>query len=401
MADAPKLRVLFVDDEPAVLRMLRMGLRAMSQEWEVVYLERGDTALAVMEEKPFDVVVTDMRMGSVSGAGLINELLKRFPQTVRLVVSGYADEELVMKCVAATHQYFAKPPDLERLKATIRRIACLGARLNQAEVRTAVARMSRLPSAPAAQGRLIEALESPSCSTGQIGDVVASDPSLTAQVLKLVNSAFFGFTREVSEVAEAVQLLGVGTLRSLALTFQLFARFDTATCSACALESIWTHSRRTAALARRIAQAESADRRIVEQAFTAGLLHDIGKLILAADSPTQYAQVLSPAGGEGGGMAGAELSTWQTTSADVGAYLLGLWGLPAPLVDTAAYHHAPSDSADQTFTPLTAVHVASLLARESGVPKPEAVAAVVDTEYLQRLRLVDRLPDWVATAAAI
>ena len=100
-------------------------------------------------------------------------------------------------------------------------------------------------------------------------------------------------------------------------------------------------------------------------------------------------------------MARAERLTWKTTSADVGAYLLGLWGLPTPLVDTAAYHHAPSDSADQTFTPLTAVHVASLLARESGVPKPEAVAATVDTEYLRRLGLVDRLPDWVATAAAI
>ena len=110
MADTSKLRVMFVDDEPAVLRMLQMGLRTMSQEWEVAYVERGDAALAMMEEKPFDAVVTDMRMGSVSGAGLINELLKRFPQTVRLVVSGYADEELVMKCVAATHQYFAPPP---------------------------------------------------------------------------------------------------------------------------------------------------------------------------------------------------------------------------------------------------------------------------------------------------
>jgi len=401
MADAPKLRVMFVDDEPAVLRMLGMGLRTMSQEWEVAYVERGDAALAMMEEKPFDVVVTDMRMGSVSGAGLINELLKRFPQTVRLVVSGYADEELVMKCVAATHQYFAKPPDLERLKATVRRIACLGARLSQAEVRTAVTRMSRLPSAPAAQERLVDTLESPSCSIGQIGEVVASDPSLAVQVLKLVNSAFFGFTREVSDVTEAVQLLGVGALRSLALTFQLFAKFDPTTCGACALESTWTHSRRTAALARRIAQAESSDRRIAEQAFTAGLLHDIGKLVLAADSPTQYARFLSLAHGEQREMARAELTTWKTTSADVGAYLLGLWGLPAPLVDAAAYHEVPSDSADQTFTPLTAVHVASLLAQESGAPKPEAVAATVDTGYLQRLRLVDRLPDWVAATAAI
>jgi HD-like signal output (HDOD) protein len=389
------MRALFVDDEPAVLRMLRVGLRALTPEWELIFAERGDAALALMQETPVDVLVTDMRMASVNGAEVINEAQRRFPQTVRLVLSGYADEELVMRCVAATHQYLAKPPNLENLQATLRRIARLGARLPRVDVRSAVTRANRLPSAPAAQAHLIEVLESPSCSISQIGQVVDSDPCLAAQVLKLVNSAFFGFTREVGNAAEGVQLLGVGAMRALALTFQWFTPCPGAVWKVCDLERVWRHSQQTATLARRVAQAQGADSRTAALSFTAGLLHDLGHLLLAENWPNELAQSQALVRGLPGDQTETELRIWQTTHADVGAYLLGLWGLPMPLVEAVGFHHAPSLSADQFFTPLTAVHIANALAHLDPPRDLEMLANSLDLEYLRRLKLVERLPHWL------
>jgi HD-like signal output (HDOD) protein len=144
-----------------------------------------------------------------------------------------------------------------------------------------------------------------------------------------------------------------------------------------------------------VAQAQGADSRTAALSFTAGLLHDLGHLLLADHWPDQHAQVQALARGLPRDRTEAELRTWQATHADVGAYLLGLWGLPMPLVEAVGFHHAPSQSADQFFTPLTAVHVANVLAHLDPPRDPEVFANSLDLEYLRRLKLVDQLPHWL------
>lgn len=393
--DSSKTRILFVDDEPQVLKVLQITLRSMGADWEMVFVESGEQALARMEQSRFDIVVSDMCMPGISGAQLLNAVMQRYPRTIRLILSGYADEELVMQCVGATHQYLMKPCNLAALRATLKRIGHLKNRLTNEELQTLVAKMTNFPSVPKVYFQIIEALQSPSSSIQRIADIVSTDPALTVKLLQLVNSAFFGFASSVSDAGEAVQLLGVGRVRSLALTIHLFSAYDPATLKQVGIERIWDHSLNTGLLARKLAAIEAQDETVMEQAFTAGLLHDAGKLILAANLSDAYHSVLGQAQQQKCPLVQAENAAFHANHADVGAYLLDLWGLPMPLIEAVALHHEPDKTADSTFSPLTAVHVANALIQSNEESSAwDRPAHGLNLEYLSRLGLQDRIETW-------
>jgi HD-like signal output (HDOD) protein len=127
---------------------------------------------------------------------------------------------------------------------------------------------------------------------------------------------------------------------------------------------------------------------MMDEAFVSGLLHDAGKAALGFNFAAQYTEVLKQVAA-GVDLLAAEKQAFGATHADVGGYLLGLWGLPTPVVEAIALHHQPSLSAGEGFTPLTAVHVANCLtlAGKPGAP-------TLDTAYLERLHLSDHLEKW-------
>jgi putative nucleotidyltransferase with HDIG domain len=151
---------------------------------------------------------------------------------------------------------------------------------------------------------------------------------------------------------------------------------------------------RVAQLARKIAEIEGADERLVEQTFTAGLLHDVGKLILADNPSIKYLELMARAKEEGRQLVEVEEGTLHATHAEVGAYLLDLWGLPAPLVETVALHHQPAHSAEPGFTSLTAVHVANVLEQETAHETTAGPVNRLDLAYLERLGLGARVEVW-------
>lgn len=179
-----------------ILNLLKLSLASMRHEWEMRFVDSGEAALALIKDQPFDIVVSDMRMPRMSGAQLLNEVMKRFPATIRIILSGYAEQEQVLKCVGATHQFLTKPFNLDALKTTLNRCRRSKARLPNAEIQKLLARRDRLPSIPTVYFQIVEALQAPDCPAQRLGEIVATDPALTAKILQLVNSAFFGFARE-------------------------------------------------------------------------------------------------------------------------------------------------------------------------------------------------------------
>lgn len=387
-----KTRILFVDDEPLILEVLEMTVESMKDQWSMAFANSGQEALALMTKRPFDIIVSDMHMPGISGAQLLNEVMKRFPATVRIILSGYAEEDLVMKCVGATHQFLHKPFDLKALRALLERIRGLKRRVHSVEIQKLLTKKQRMPSIPAVYFSILEALQDPECPIERIGEIVSSDSGLTAKLLQLVNSAFFGFAREVSSAEEAVMLLGIGTIRSLALTMHLFAKLDTSQGDANSLTQVWSHSLHVARMAKRVAELEGGSDKIVEEAFTAGLLHDVGKMIMAENPANKYLELLNQVHREKRSLVEAEQQLHNATHAEVGAYLLDLWGLPAPLVEAVAYHHVPSQSSDATFSALTAVHVANAL--EPELEQEAGESQLLDLEYLKRLKLDERVEAW-------
>jgi HD-like signal output (HDOD) protein len=304
-----------------------------------------------------------------------------------------------MKCVGATHQCYSKPFDPAVLRDAIQRICALQATLNNEAVRALVNRLPCLPSMPDVFVQLMDALQSPHCSVEDVGKIVGRDPAVTAKLLQLVNSAFFGFARDVTEVSEAVQLLGISLVRALALTVRLFSAFNGRTYRECSVEQVWLQSLRAGWLARQILKQADCPEEVVEQGFTAGLLHDVGMLALVAQLTGPYQEVLATARLNHRPLREVELEALGATHAQVGAYMLGLWGLPCGLVEAVAYHHAPEQSPDTTFGPLAAVHVASVLAGQGAAKEGECrMKEELDLAYLEKLGVADRVDEWKALA---
>lgn len=389
-----KKRILFVDDEPLVLQGLQRMLRPMREEWDMEFIDGGAKALERMAQSPFDVVISDMRMPGMNGAELLGRVMQQYPKTVRLILSGHADKELILKCVGSTHQFLAKPCDPEAIKATVRRASAADDALQSDTLKRIVAKMDRLPSIPSLYTEIVEALHDPEVTLETVGNIIAKDIAMTAQILKLVNSAFFGLRRQVSSPAEAANYLGLDTIRSLVLSINAFSQFESVKIEGFSFSALWTHSLDTGAAAKAIAKMEGADRKLADESFVSGLLHDTGKIVLAANYADQYAQVLKLTQNDGFDQCKAERQVFGANHADVGGYLLGLWGLPVPVVEAIAFHHRPSSSVEKIFCPLTAVHVANAFVHRSVGTDAASPDSRLDTAYLTDLGLASRVTVW-------
>src|SRR5277367_4828044 len=273
-------RILFVDDEPLVLEGIKRGLRGMREEWEVELANSGAEAVASMMKSPFDVVISDMRMPGMDGAQLLDLVRARFPRTVRIILSGQSDHETILRSVGPSHQYLSKPCDLDELKQRLIRAFALRDMLNDTHLKEVIGRLKTVPSLPAMYVAVTEALRSPETPIAKIGDLIARDMGMCAKVLQLANSSFFGLSNRVSSPRQAALLIGIENLKALVLSVQVFS--DLGGHLTRELGFLWNHSMTTASFAKAIARVEQCSSGVMEDAFTAGLLHDVGRLVLAS-----------------------------------------------------------------------------------------------------------------------
>ena len=385
-----KKHILFVDDDCNILQGLQRTLRAQRDDWEMQYVMSGAQALEIMDAKPIDLIVTDMRMPEMDGADLLREVMKRHPETIRMVLSGQADSQLVMKAVGVAHQFISKPCDPETLKSIVNRAISLRTLLEDNSLKSIISEMDTLPSLPTLYLEMTEELQSPEPSIQKVGQIIARDPAMTAKILQLANSAFFGLRRRISSPSDAVSYLGLDHVQHLFLAVHAFSQFTPPPTSSFSIELLWEHSLNTAALAKSIAKEEEASKSIVEDAFTSGLLHDIGKLMLACKLARSYAEAAYVAKMRSIPLWFAEQEALSVTHAEVGAYLLGLWGLPDSIVESVAYHHKPAACPNIGFCALTALHAADFQTSNqsfAGIPSP-----LPDMKYLSELLRKTKIP---------
>ncbi len=392
--------ILFVDDEPKILEGLGRMLRVMRHEWDMHFAASGPEALELMAQQPVDLVVSDMRMPAMNGLEFLTEVKARYPNVIRIVLSGHADQQLIMRAVGVTHQYLSKPCDAEALQSTVARALGLRALLGNAPIKRLISRLSVLPSLPSLYAEIVAELKSPDASIRRVGEIIAKDPGMTAKILQLVNSAFFGIRRVVSNPMDAAAYLGLETIQSLVLSLHAFSRFEACRFPGGSIDQIWSHSMAAGLLAKRIMEGEAAGRAQATEAFSAGLLHDLGKLVLTANLPQEYELVHTRAAHGGLVLQDAEREVLGATHAEIGAYLLGLWGLPDPIIEAVALHHHPNECAHTTFSPLSAVHAANVLEREHGSGRAcWGQPSRLDLTYLDAVGKAVRLDDWRAWSA--
>jgi putative nucleotidyltransferase with HDIG domain len=381
-----KRSVLFVDDEPNVLDGLRRMLRPLRNEWDMQFALGGTRALEAMAAQPVDVLVTDMRMPGMDGDELLAAVRRLHPLTVRIVLTGQCKREAMLRLVQLAHRVFTKPCDPDELKAAVQRACSLQDLLRSPALVALVGQLGSLPTPPALYTQIVTELDKPDGSLVEVGKLVAQDLGMTAKLMQMANSALLGLRNRSTTPMQALQALGTETTKALVLVSDFLTRYDPAAIHPFSINDLWDHSREVAALAGAIAQAEvgraqAADARLV------GLLHDIGQLTLVSQRPVEYREVFRLTHDERLTLIDAERQVFGATHADIGAYLLGLWGLPSTVVEAVAWHHTPRTCLVTEFGPLTALHAAeSLLAPDEGGP--------ADTDYLTSLQMGDRLPIW-------
>lgn len=390
---ASRLRVLFVDDEPPVLHGLQRACRGLRDDWEVRFAEGGAVALVELERAPADVVVSDMRMPGMSGGELLAAVSRRWPATVRVILSGHADRDLVHRTIGSAHQFLQKPCDMPTIERLIGGVAQLRRSLANATLHRLVGGMRAIPNIPAAHLELLALLDEPRPRPAAIAAAIAADPGMSVLVLHLVNSAFFGQRRTVANPARAAQILGIETIRAVVRSTDICAHPSGARRRWFDADAFWRHSRRVSRLAGRIAVAVGLQPEAVEEAGMAGLVHDIGHLMLAVHQPQEHA-ILARRTLHAGDIH-AERMILGANHGEIGAYLLGLWGLPPAVVEAVALHHDPRRAAQPGPGPLGCVHAAdAIMHRAEGQTACNPLAE----DYLAGLGWLAHAPRWMAWA---
>jgi HD-like signal output (HDOD) protein/CheY-like chemotaxis protein len=381
-----KKRILFVDDEPAILAGLQNLLYKDRRRWDMVFALGGQLALDEVRRTPFDIVVSDMRMPGIDGAMLLNVIKDECPATVRIMLSGHADREAIVRALPALHQLLSKPCDANTLRAAIER-SLDGANVDRdVKIRRIVGGIDKLPTPPDVFFELSRLMQSAAAGVADVAKVVTRDPGLSAKLLQLVNSAYFGTGQSTTSIHQAVSLLGTDRLRYIALTASVFSARETENTGGFSLRELQQESMRAAWLARAF-----ADPAVRDQAFSSTLLHDVGRVVLALGQPEQY-RVYADRFRRGEAPIDVELELFGVSHADVGARLLAIWGLPMAIVDVVQFHHDPGSAPEASRLLASIVHVADAIV--DALPTENRL----DMASLERAGYAHRVPGWLEIA---
>lgn len=388
-----KKKIIFVDDDQNILDSLRRMLRALRSEYDMHFAISGSEALKIMEGQRFDVVVSDMRMPGMDGAQLLELIQQKHPYTIRIMLSGQADEQSILRTVGVVHQFLSKPCDPEKLKKILIQTSALQDLLFDGGLKDLISQLGKLPSLPSTYSKLQKAIATPDVEISDLAEIITQDIAMTAKVLQLVNSSFFGIYSRVDSPGRAVTLLGLDTIKVLVLGLEIFSKIKISG-HVFHIDSLWEHSLTVGKIAKDIATEQSDEKEFISDTFLAGTLHDLGKLILLSSLPDQYRQAIDMAENKNITMIEAEQTVFGATQSAVGSYLTGLWGFSGPIIEAIGFQNNIEKYPANIFTPALAVHVANVLYYRH---RPEEIIGrpiELNMQVLKRLDLDDKVAEW-------
>ncbi len=376
-------KIIFVDDEPRVLQGLRRMLRSFRKEWDLHFAEGGHQALSMMEESAADIVISDMRMPNMDGAELLQEVMHRYPSTVRIILSGQSDQLAMLKCMEPAHQFLTKPCNSEELKSVIQQTCRFRSQLEENDrwVQDIISRMTKLPCHPERKRALNETLMEEDPPIERLAEIISSDIGMSLKIIQLVSSSFLGPPQKEILPGMAVQLLGGSMMHSLESQTDVFDVMEEGN-SLEDFERLTEHSLQVAAGARHVARELSADNAEENHAYLAGLFHVVDLMIrLAAPSMEKPPQTNST---------GSLEPLLASSNAKASAYMLGLWGIPTPIVEAIAHYRNPINREPSDSIPLVGLHIAHAVIRRKDDPE-----SLMEANYLNRLPRVLPPKEWI------
>ncbi|OUW17860.1 MAG: hypothetical protein CBD18_03810 [Opitutales bacterium TMED158] len=360
----PPPRILIIDDEISCLDVLKTALTPKDDEWLIERSNNPQQALDSIRSNPPVVVICDYSMPQINGAELLKEVERSHPFVQRFIMAAPDERGLLEAGIGSVFHYLPKPCPASRVVSEIQRSLSIESWLGAERIRRIAESVGTLPCLPPLYSKVMNALESEDCTLDQVAQEIATDLSISAKILQIVNSSYFGFEQEISDISQAVAILGIEIVKNLVLALQVFEE-DGPPANQAFADKLWRHSLEVANGAKAIALYETENRKRSEEAYASGLFHDLGKLIMQRADPEKFHSVSAGVGRDGKDPLEAERDAFGCNHTEVGAYLLARWGLPVHVVESAALHHDTAAGSSDSFSTLTAVRVANDLISKS------------------------------------
>ncbi len=369
-------RVLCVHPDAQELEVWRRVLIDQRRGWDVESFAAVGPAWARLVASPPDLVVAPMCV-ALDGRVLLTQVRDQWPDVARVLVAGGVCDERAVEGQRIAQRVLPDDVEPAAFIEALSQVLKLREIVQASELRAVLGRVGQLPAAPAVHARLVRRLRDPNATLSEMAALVSEDPGLSAQVLRLANGAYFGRGQSVTSLEGAAARLGTRLLTSVVLAAEAFGRFGVPA-AGFSMDAFQQHS----TLVARIATALEPRAPWNDDAFTAGLLHDVGRLIIASQMPQDHARIEQRADKEGFPRHVIERELLGTDHAVLGASLLGRWGLPSAVLDAVQRHHQVSLTGEIELGPTLAVAVANQLAHDferfapgTTAANPSAIAA--------------------------
>jgi len=384
--------ILIVDHDERVLDELRRMLAGERDRWELYFAPSGEAALNACACLKFDVVVTDLDMPGMDGLALLRALRERHPESARLLISDREDRSLATRAASVAYRVLPKALLRKELVPAIARLCILQESFTTSAMRRVIGRIGGLPSLSRTYTALSHAVQDPESSIESVAAIVEQDVAMAAKVLQIVNSGFFGLAQKMTKVSTAVSYLGMDTIKNLVLAADTFSIFVPDPCMPKDfIETLHRRAERGASIIGKL----SLNARDREIAIVAALLRDVGELALASRVPTHLKSAMDLAKELGCTSYEAEEKLAGVSHAELGAYLLGSWGIGGEIVEAVAHHHRPQRVAHKGFDGTKAVYLAALIADDLECHPNDTAGTKLnerDKENLQALGLTEEYP---------
>ena len=373
--------------------------QALGAEWETTTVASDVDALDQLEKRSFDALLVDFNLGSPDASDLLNLAEEKRPDTKRFLLAYEADLALVAAKVRGSHQILPKPIEPASVKSRIENaVADEDTDSSQPASETSTT-ADTTTAAPPVYAEVLKALELPEITRKEVGELVAQDEALTDELLRLTNSAYLGLPRNITDPVMAVESLGLDAVKAVVMALKFLAEHSHLKPGYLSFDKIWQHSTNVAQIARDLILFETKDRALASEAFVAGLLHDLGKVVLVTNFDDLYGRVHSLARKQPVPLWDIEKEMFGANHGEIGACLVGMWNMPSGVVEAVALHHEPPAGEHDQITALAAIHIANVLEHELRPGDECRVAPIIDTPFLNDLGLLQRLPIWRAAFA--
>ncbi len=364
---------------------------ALGAEWQVISSPSGESALEEMAAGGTAALLCAVNLPGMSGADLVKAVSDQFPATVRFLMYKESEKAVLTQAVSAVHQHVPLPLDPAALKRALGHSMNLHGLLANEELAERVMAIGGLPSPPEIYNKLVAELNSEDANIQSISSLISRDVGITAKVLQMVNSAYFGLSSQVSSVQHATSMLGLDAVTSIVLSAGAFQQFKASPIAGYSIESVYSHSVAIGAKSRLLATAFGLNRKLAEDALLAGMLSDIGQVVMLTYFAEEFEAAIEMATAENIPLDQAERATFGVSDAKLGAYLLSLWGMPDPILEAVALHCVPHKTVSPALNVLAAVHLAYATDWDETHNVRDGAGSVVDMAYVKSLGIGDQL----------